>query len=137
MGYTTTRRPNILFIMSDDHAAHAIGVYGSAINTTPNLDRIGREGVVMENCFCTNSICAPSRGVILTGVHSHINGVRTLADEFDGTQETVAKLLQESGYQTGLFGKWHLGHGGAAIPSASTLGAFSPVRAPTLIPTFT
>lgn len=90
-------RPNILFIMSDDHAAHAIGAYGSAINQTPHLDRIGREGVVLENCFCTNSICAPSRGVILTGVHSHINGVRTLADTFDGSQETVAKLLRQAG----------------------------------------
>lgn len=109
--------PSILFIMSDDHAAHAISAFGSVINETPNIDRIVRNGVLMRNCFCTNAICAPSRGVILTGVHSHINGVRTLDDRFDGRQETVARLLQAGGYQTALFGKWHLGHGGNSDPT--------------------
>ncbi|HWV25365.1 MAG TPA: sulfatase [Thermomicrobiales bacterium] len=111
------RRPNILFIMSDDHAAHAISAYGSQVNETPQIDRIGNEGVRLDNCFCTNSICAPSRATILTGTHNHINGVLTLADDLDGRQENVAKLLQGEGYQTSIFGKWHLGHGGDADPA--------------------
>lgn len=110
-------RPNVLFIMSDDHAAHAISAYGSRINETPQIDRIANEGVRLDNCFCTNSICAPSRAAILTGTHTHINGVRTLADDLDGRQENVAKLLQGAGYQTAIFGKWHLGHGGNADPT--------------------
>jgi arylsulfatase A-like enzyme len=118
--------PNILFIMSDDHAAHAIGAYGSVINRTPHLDRIGREGVVLENCFCTNSICAPSRGTILTGTHSHVNGVRTLDDLFDGRQETVQALMRDAGYQTAIVGKWHLGHGGHADPTGFDYWAILP-----------
>ena len=80
------KKPNILFIMTDDHASHAMSCYGSRINTTPNIDRIATEGIRFENCFCTNSICAPSRAVILTGKHSHLNGVRDNALRFDGTQ---------------------------------------------------
>jgi arylsulfatase A-like enzyme len=114
---SSDKRPNILFIMSDDHAAHAISAYGSQINETPNIDRLANEGARFDNCFCTNSICAPSRAVILTGRHSHLNGVLTLADDLDGRQETMPKLLQESGYQTAIFGKWHLGHGGHADPT--------------------
>ncbi len=103
------KRPNIVFIMTDDHASHAMSCYGSKINTTPNMDRIANEGMRFDNCFCTNSICAPSRAVILTGKHSHLNGVKTLADNLDGEQQNVAKLLQGAGYQTGIIGKWHLG----------------------------
>ena len=114
---TASTRPNILFIMSDDHAAHAISAYGSKINQTPHIDRIANEGVRLDNCFCTNSICAPSRATILSGTHNHINGVLTLADDFDGRQETFPKLLQADGYQTAIFGKWHLGHGGNADPT--------------------
>jgi arylsulfatase A-like enzyme len=114
---STTGKPNILFIMSDDHAAHAISAYGSAINETPNIDRLAQEGARFDNCFCTNSICAPSRAVILTGRHSHLNGVLTLADDLDGRQETFPKHLQAAGYQTAIFGKWHLGHGGHADPT--------------------
>jgi arylsulfatase A-like enzyme len=113
----TANRPNILFIMSDDHAAHAMSCYGSRINRTPNIDRIANEGMRLDNCFCTNSICAPSRAAILTGLYNHLNGVRTLSDRFDGRQQTLPKLLRQHGYQTAIVGKWHLGHGGESDPT--------------------
>jgi len=105
-----TLRPNIIFIMSDDHASHAIGCYGSRINETPNLDRLAKEGMRFNNCFCTNSICAPSRAVILTGKYSHINGKidNTRENPFDESQQTFPKLLQNAGYETAVIGKWHL-----------------------------
>jgi len=104
-------RPNILYIMSDDHAANAIGAYGSrlaALAPTPNLDRIAREGARLDNCFCTNAICTPSRATILTGQYSHINGVKTLDDALDRSRPTVAHALRQAGYQTAVIGKWHL-----------------------------
>ncbi len=111
------KQPNIVFIMSDDHAAHAMSCYGSKINTTPNLDRIADEGMRFDNCFCTNSICAPSRATILTGLYNHENGVKTLGDNFDSRQPTIQRILGENGYQTALIGKWHLGHGGHHDPA--------------------
>jgi len=101
-------RPNIIYIMTDDHASHALSCYDSKINKTPNLDRIANQGMRFDNCFCTNSICAPCRAVVLTGKHSHINGVKDNRLRFDGSQQTFPKLLQKAGYQTAMIGKCHL-----------------------------
>lgn len=106
------KRPNIIYIMSDDHTAQAISAYGGILADvlpTPNLDRIGNEGVRMNNCFVTNSISTPSRGAIITGQYSQKNGVYTLGDRLDIEHPTVARHLQKAGYTTGIIGKWHLG----------------------------
>lgn len=104
-------RPNIVFIFTDDHAPHAIGAYDGwlkSVNPTPNIDRLASQGMLFENSFCTNSICGPSRAVILTGKHSHKNGFMNNGNSFDGDQQTFPKLLRKGGYQTAFFGKWHL-----------------------------
>ena len=104
-------RPNVLFIMADDHAANAISAYGSRLASvfrTPHIDRLAEQGMLLENCHCTNAICTPSRATILTGQHSHVNGVRTLADPLPEDALTFVEDFQAAGYSTALFGKWHL-----------------------------
>ncbi len=107
-----TKRPNILFIFSDDHATDAIGAYGgrlAGLNPTPHIDALAAQGMLFRNSFCTNAICGPSRAVILTGKHSHVNGFMRNGNRFDGDQQTFPKLLRAVGYRTAVIGKWHLG----------------------------
>lgn len=111
-GQTDAQRPNVIFIMSDDHAEQAISAYDHPISqkaSTPHIDRIAREGALFLNNYCSNSICGPSRAAILTGKHSHKNGfMRNGNKGFDGTQQTLPKILQQNGYETAIIGKWHL-----------------------------
>jgi arylsulfatase A-like enzyme len=108
------RRPNILFIMTDDHAAGHIGCYGNKLVKTPNLDRLASEGVRFENSFVNNSLCAPSRAAVLTGCYSHINGVRGNSEAKSNIEmlnpdiPTYPQLLKAAGYRTAITGKWHL-----------------------------
>jgi arylsulfatase A-like enzyme len=101
-------QPNIIFIMSDDHATQALSCYGSRLIETPNLDRLAAEGMLFNKAFVTNSICAPSRAVILTGKHSHLNGVPNNHARFDSSQVSFPRILQNYGYRTAIIGKWHL-----------------------------
>ncbi|HSR60124.1 MAG TPA: sulfatase [Robiginitalea sp.] len=107
---TPSQRPNIVFIMADDHAYQAISAYGSQLIQTPNIDRLARMGMLFTNASVTNSICAPSRATILTGKHSHINGKIDNHFPFDTTNVTFPQLLQKAGYQTAMFGKLHFGN---------------------------
>ena len=104
-------RPNILFIMSDDHTSQSWGIYGGILQDyvkNEGIKRLEKSGVVLENLFCTNAICVPSRASILTGQYSHLNGVYNLPDALEPDSLNVAKILKNSGYQTSIIGKWHL-----------------------------
>ena len=111
------KQPNILFIMSDDHAAKAISCYGAGLNHTPHIDRLAQEGMRLNHCYVTNSICTPSRAAILTGTYNHVNKVTTLATKIDNRLPHIGHYLQKGGYQTALIGKWHLGEGEAHQPT--------------------
>jgi len=104
------QRPNILFIMSDDHAYQAISAYTDKLLKTPNIDRIAKEGMLFSNACVSNSICAPSRATILTGKHTHINGKVDNKMPFDTTQVTFPQLFQKAGYETAMYGKLHFGN---------------------------
>ena len=108
MAGAAAKRKNILFIMTDDHAAHAISAYGSRINKTPNIDRLAKDGMIFSDVMCTNPICAPSRAGILTGRYSHKNGVPTFVT-IPKSIETVGGLMRKAGYYTAFVGKWHIG----------------------------
>lgn len=110
-------RPNIIFIMADDHASKAISCYGAGINSTPNIDRLAHEGMKFNHCYVTNSICTPSRAAILTGTHNHVNGVMTLDCKINKHMPNVARHLRAGGYHTAMVGKWHMGEGTAHEPT--------------------
>jgi arylsulfatase A-like enzyme len=102
------QRPNIILIISDDHAYQAVSAYDSSRIQTPHIDRLADEGMIFHRAYVTNSICSPSRATMLTGMFSHLNGVRDNIDVFDSTQVTFPKLLRQHGYETAVYGKWHL-----------------------------
>ena len=105
------KRPNILFIMSDDHTSQAVGAYGSRLaelNPTPTIDRLAKEGILFENAFCSNAICAPSRATIITGQYAHTCGVHDLRGSIEPGRQYLAREMKKAGYQTAMIGKWHL-----------------------------
>lgn len=106
-----SQQPNIVLILTDDHANGAISAYGSQINKTPNIDSVANLGARFDTALVTNALCTPSRATILTGTYSHVNGVTTLATPIDSSQPQFPAALQAAGYRTGFFGKWHMGHG--------------------------
>jgi arylsulfatase A-like enzyme len=126
-------RPNVVFIMADDHSAGALSCYGSVINRTPNLDRLAAAGARLDSAFCTNAICSPSRASFLTGTYSHLNGVTTLKTEWDARQPTFVSHMHDAGYQTALVGKWHLGHGGIHDPKSFDYWEVLPAKGRTTI----
>jgi len=111
VGRTADQRPNILFIMSDDHTAQAVGAYATVLkdlDPTPTIDSLAAEGMTFDNAFCTNAICTPSRACIITGQYPHVNGVFDLRGNIAPEKQTLPILFREAGYQTAMIGKWHL-----------------------------
>jgi arylsulfatase A-like enzyme len=133
-----TQHPNIIFLYADDHAAHAISAYrgllryGIQLPETPNLDRLASEGMLFVNSFVTNSICAPARATVLTGQYGHLNGVMTNNEPIHPTTLTFPKLLQEAGYRTAIFGKWHLRSRPEGFDRFEILAGQGPYYNPTL-----
>ena len=122
--------PNIIFIMADDHTSQAFGVYGSrlaALDPTPNIDRLAHEGILLENAFCTNSICTPSRACIMTGQYSHVNGVLDLDGRIPPEQQYLPMEMKKLGYETAMIGKWHLEEEPAAYDYYSVLPGAGPL----------
>lgn len=111
-GLNSQKKPNILFVMTDDHALQAISAYGHPISQkapTPNIDRLANEGIIFTQNYCANSICGPSRATVLTGKHSHTNGfMKNDGTKFNGNQRTISNILQNNGFETAVIGKWHL-----------------------------
>ena len=103
------KRPNILFLLTDDQRWDAIGLGGSKHLKTPNMDRLGREGVYFKNAFCTTSLCSPSRASILSGLYAHAHGVVNNFTEYPANFKSFPIVLQTAGYDTAYFGKWHMG----------------------------
>src|SRR6186997_1788521 len=101
------QQPNIIYIMSDDHDADAISAYNKKFIQTPNIDRIAKEGMLFTRNFVSNSICGPVRATLITGQHSHKNGMKDNRTRFDSSRSTMPKLMQQGGYQTAIVGKWH------------------------------
>jgi arylsulfatase A-like enzyme len=106
--YAQVKKPNIIVIMSDDHAYQAISAYGSKLINTPNIDQIAKEGMLMKEAAVTNSVCSPARAVLLTGKYSHLNGMKDNGTYFNGAQQTLPKIYKANGYRTAIVGKWHL-----------------------------
>ncbi len=106
------KRLNIMYIMSDDHAYNAISAYGSILNEvfqTPSIDRLAKEGLMLDACYSTNAICTPARATIMSGQYGNVNGVKTLSDAWNPNEGmNMMRIFQDAGYQTSLFGKWHL-----------------------------
>lgn len=132
-------RPNIVFLFSDDHAAHALTAYrehlgyGADLPPTPNLDRLAAQGMLFANAFVTNSICGPSRATVLTGQYGHLNGVMTNADVLHPAHVTFPGLLRDAGYETALFGKWHLKSAPSGFDHYEVLAGQGPYYNPALI----
>ena len=134
---TIQQRPNIIYIMSDDHAYQAISAYGGPLKDlapTPNIDRIAANGMIFNRCLVTNSISGPCRAVILTGKYSHLNGFIANEGAFDGSRQTFPKLLQAAGYNTGMIGKCTFGYAGEEHGSCFKRENTSRLEKRTLLP---